>query len=189
MKKLFVVIAVFSSSFTISQQYSNEKPYTFTKADARHADSLRKNGINWNSVAAEFLVLLNQYRVKNGLNELIWNDSALNASEFMSDYCLNNKIITHDTNIDGFETFTDRCNKFKLDYENSKCLAGECGLYTPLFIMYIKQQKSIAEYILGCWIESKNHNSILLTKDAKFAGMYSKNNGGTTPIYAFLVVF
>ncbi len=186
MKKLLVIVALFVSGVTIAQEFKHRETYTFTKQDIRHADSLRTHGIDWNGVYSEFVVLLNAYRKQHNLDTLVWNDAAFKASEYMSNYCFTNNVLTHETTNPGFETFTNRCAKFNL---NSKAIAGECGLYTPLWIMYCRRTHSIAQLMLDSWIESKSHNSILLKKDVKYVGICSNLRNDKKSFYAFLVVY
>jgi uncharacterized protein YkwD len=157
-------------------------------------DSLDKNGINWDEVNSEFIVLLNQYRRENNLDTLIYSDSTYSAAKFMTEYCMKIKKVTHISDVSGYETLGDRRERFNLLYKNSNGRIWECGLSTSLPFTVIterlkgKENISIAEHILDMWILSKSHNKILLTKEAKYVGMCA-NHIPFSPLMAFLVLY
>jgi len=194
MKKLVVIILVLISNMNLLSQQKIVYHYNFTHTDLKYMDSLDKNGINWDEVNSEFIVLLNQYRRENNLDTLIYSDSTYSAAKFMTEYCMKIKKVTHISDVSGYETLGDRRERFNLLYKNSNGRIWECGLSTSLPFAVIterlkgKENISIAEHILDMWILSKSHNKILLTKEAKYVGMCA-NHIPFSPLMAFLVLY
>jgi uncharacterized protein YkwD len=145
---------------------------------------MNKNGVNWNDVYIEFIQLLNAYRREKCLDTLTYSQSAYDAAKFQSEYSYSIKKLTHQNNIPGYETLTDR----KLKFNCSKNLGGECGVSFSLFNICILHQ-TIAEHILYMWQYSPAHNSILLMSDVKNVGICSTSNGKGGVPFIFLVVY
>ena len=183
MKKFILVIALLVSS-EVGAQLGDDGVYYLTRADKDMLAAMNKNGVNWNDVYIEFIQLLNAYRREKCLDTLTYSQSAYDAAKFQSEYSYSIKKLTHQSNMLGYETFTDRTNKFNCKSNTG----GECGLMFSLFNICVHHQ-TIAEHILWMWQYSPAHNHILLKPDVKNVGLCSTSNGKGGVPFIFLVVY
>jgi uncharacterized protein YkwD len=120
--------------------------------------------INNESLNKEFVVKLNEYRKQNGLDPVVLDDKSIYRAKLQSEYCVKEGVLTHD------------CPKW-FPYR-----WAECGLWN----MYVPD----ATRCLEEWIDSPNHNDLLLLDGATKIGIYAaegdyENEEGC---YVFLVL-
>jgi uncharacterized protein YkwD len=177
MKKLFLVFSVAVSSFGFGQTIMANSN------DIRIADSIRVSTINWNDVYTEFYSLINLYRLKHNLNQLTFDSTIVNVSKFQSDYILHNKKLTHETNITGYVTLSDRLVQFNY----TKTFAAECILNSS-FLLVVTMHQSIAQHILNRWINSPGHNQVLLMPNVSHMGVSISRDNLSGCFYSCLVL-
>jgi len=130
------------------------------------------------TLTARFVKCLNAYRVKFRLPALKLNNLITEHAKFIAEY--NNNLsglgLTHQTNIPGKETFSDRVSKINSG-RGGECVlklgTTEGELAFILNLMY-KEKISYEQYLLNMWIRSSAHNSILKIKSADTVGFYLK---------------
>lgn len=117
---------------------------------------------------------INSYRVSNGVSEIIWDSNVFKAANHHSKYLkLLNKdslktIITHyeRVDVDSLDEIFDIEGRLN-HYSNIKD-----KLYGENITGVIKKEsfpeESLVEIIFNNWKNSKQHNKILLNKDAKY---------------------
>jgi uncharacterized protein YkwD len=115
-------------------------------------------------IQLEFVELLNQYRVENGLNKVVLDDRSIYRAKLQAEYCAKEGVLTH------------ACPKW------FPIRLAECGLWN----MYVPDAKRCLEE----WIDSPNHNDLLLLEEATEIGIYAvegdyENEEGC---YVFLVI-
>jgi len=127
------------------------------------------------TLTARFVKCLNVYRVKFRLPTLKLNDLITEQAKLIAEY--NNNLLglslTHQTNIPGKETFSDRVSKINSGHGGECVLKLGGDLAIILNLMY-KEKISYEQYLLNIWIKSSAHNSILKIKSADTVGFYLK---------------
>jgi hypothetical protein len=197
MKKLVLIASLIVTKFIISQntvsyfkmtpelhaEFKKKKPVQFsTVIDgkvyemdmdkyAKISDSLRKIPID--TIKARFIKYLNIYRVSLNLTPVTEYLPATEATKFIVDY--NCKLpgieLSHTTNIPGYQTFTNRCDKIiKISRNNAGENLLKIGTLYSCITEMLYHNISFEQVILKYWINSKGHNRNLTIKNANYVG-------------------
>ncbi len=107
---------------------------------------------------------INKYRVENGLNKIVWNNSVYNVAKNQSTYMKLSGLLTHDQNVNipNFveeSDFIKRFNKFGVNG-----YPGENLAYLPDTFQTVNDKNiAIAKLVVYLWKNSPSHNELLLT--------------------------
>ena len=117
----------------------------------------------------EVFKIINEYRVSNGLQKLIWSTEAFVVTETHNNYMVKTGKLCHGEPIDipnhkeiqdlG-ERFTDKGVSYSYLGENVACV-----LYSDSLLPYISRS------IVNNWINSTSHNELLLNKNVKLGSV------------------
>ena len=120
--------------------------------------------INNETLNKEFVVLLNEYRVQNGLDPVILDEESIHRAKLQTNHCIRIEDLTHDHPV----WFPWRW--------------AENGLWDSEILD--------AQGCLDHWIESPPHNDNLLLDGATKIGIWGGvgNLNGWGGFYAFLVI-
>jgi len=178
MKKLVVVLAVAFSGIVFSQNVETRPMVSKTFFDS--IKLLVKNTINFDLVNNELIKLINEYRIKNKLNTVIFDSALYKATQLQSLYMSKTKIFSHDNPGNGLFGFDDRIIKLNGKYDfksiNNIVVGGECIVKTSVFLSYF-DNVSFAKKIFKLLKNSTSHNKILLDKHAtRIASSVSRLN-------------
>ena len=111
----------------------------------------------------DFVKELNAYRVSKGLNTVSLNSMDIETAKLQSNYCASINTLTH-------------------DYPEFKSVYAECGHFCT--------NLPSAKLYLNAWINSPEHNKLLLLPDVTSIGIYYVPglNNNHTGYYAVLVL-
>jgi hypothetical protein len=131
-------------------------------------DSLKK--IPKDTLRVRFIKCLNLYRNSLGLSQVTEYIPANDACKFIIDYNKSTNL-SHNTNIPGYITFSDRVSKIiKIKSKN----AGENLFSTNILLTYAFYIEifniTLEQFILDQWIHSPGHNKNLTIKNANLVG-------------------
>jgi uncharacterized protein YkwD len=115
-------------------------------------------------IQLEFVKLLNQYRVENGLDEVELDEKSIYRAKLQANYCEKLEDLTHDCPA-WFPPRWAECALWNMDYPS-------------------------AESYLSQWIDSPSHNDLLLLDEATRIGIYYTPGvlEGDEGYYAVLVI-
>lgn len=127
---------------------------------------------------------INEYRVENGLNELIWCEKTFLSVEVHTKYMIVEGRLSHTEN-STTPKFTDRLMVF---VDNDYILGNEN--VSMVSINGIEDSiDDIAEKIVNSWKVSKGHNKAMLNKKSNVGAVNCGNSIFTKNNYDFKVVY
>jgi len=117
----------------------------------------------------EVFKIINDYRVSNGLEKLIWSDEAFVATQKHNNYMVKADVLSHHQPIDipNHKEIQDVGDRFTMDGiqyyslgENAACVS-----YSDSLLPYIGQS------IVNTWIKSDGHRKLLLHKSMRYGSV------------------
>jgi uncharacterized protein YkwD len=196
MKRLFLFLFIFIYGFYNSQTINNKttvvKHETLSsvedmrkfRMEMKKEDSI-KQSIKNNFVGSKYVdsvfILINEYRVKNGVEPLILSKNLSNVSDLQANYCSDNFTITHRQPDESMVTCLERGYKF-----NEKSVMGEVialNIIENLIDKKIKFQNGPVDNFK----KSPAHSEIIL--DPKFVrcGVSIKETKDKSKFYTVIV--
>ena len=132
------------------------------------------SGFSQTNLELEVFNLVNKYRIKNNLDSLIWDSIAYKVAQHHVDYMRLSGKITH------FEDISDTLvSKVIVNFgmrfaveglKNGTNVYENCAMINLEFYPSL----SVASCVLDCWINSPEHNAILLDNKLKYVGIANK---------------
>lgn len=157
---------------------------------------LSQNRVNGDSLVIYFDVLINKYRIDNGLNPIKVNYDLKNFTDEWSSHLSEVNRVYHG---DGDLSFTNRVNNYPFIPSFTKCMENCTQAFLPSsptpedeeiisdqtqLLPYIEKimkwnytQKDFATYIMVAWKNSPSHNRSLLDPDINYYFVSSSDNG------------
>jgi uncharacterized protein YkwD len=137
-----------------------------------------------------FLMLINNYRVSNGLNKLNYSLALDSACELHTYWMLKEQKVEHEEfsiNRDGelYPQFTDRILKFDPSwFSDHKILFENCGAAKSIIgndpkIQFKRITKESVYEIFNGWKTSPGHNAAMLNEHVKYLGFYLEGKYNT----------
>jgi len=175
MKKFFLLVFIASlCSSLVGQSYKLAKADNIAEIlKVSEIDSIQKIE---RLAALEFHKLLNQYRVKNKVDTVKFNDIFWLTSRNHNLYMIQNDILSHSQK-KGSKMFSGERPSDRLDYVQGKerryYWSGENCLYNYLSSgsTIYEIAKDIAKISFEQWKNSKNHNQNMLSKSHSMHGI------------------
>jgi uncharacterized protein YkwD len=177
MKKLFLAASLLVSSLAFGQ-------VKLTSNQLHRADSIVKSNIDFKSIEAELITLINAYRSSLNLDTLKYDSKVHNAAKCQVDYNISINKLTHD-NIGELNGILERVEKFTGIRPSTagEVLANMSPLCSSAF------DQTIAEYIFEMWRKSPGHNAILISPKMKSIGVsINRKDNKSAAIFAGAVL-
>ena len=122
--------------------------------------TITKTIFSQNSVEILILDKINEYRIENGVSELIWCKDSYNAAKKHNNYLIKNKLITHREK-SNTPTISSRLEYYGVEWYS-------CGENcTSTFYDLKDNDEQIAQSIFNSWRDSKSHNENMLSEYTK----------------------
>jgi uncharacterized protein YkwD len=126
----------------------------------KQMNDVLKSNFNGDNYVDSVLILLNEYRVENGVKPLELTENLSKVAKLQSQYCADNLIATHDQEDESLSDPYLRGLKF-----NEKDVMGEVVSECSIDMLSIKN-KTVSVSPIDNLIASSSHSSIM--KDAKY---------------------
>lgn len=153
MKNLAFILFVLISQVLFSQvTYRENDP--FAKTTKQSVDLV--NGTDYQTLSKTLMNEINNYRVKNGLSKLVYDEKMFSYAKSYSDTMILTNTYQH-SDLNGGEYSLENINLLKT-----------VGTFLVLDEKWVK---SIPSLILDGWIKSPGHNANLLSKDVTKVGI------------------
>ena len=153
MKNLIFALFVFVSQVLFSQvTYKENDP--FAKITKKSVDLV--NATDYKSLSMDLMNQINDYRVKNGLSKLTYDEKMFSYAKSYSDTMVMTNTYQH-SDLNGGEYLLENINLLKT--------AGSALVLDETWV------KTIPSVILQAWVTSPGHNANLLNKEATKVGI------------------
>lgn len=126
----------------------------------KQMNDVLKSNFNGENYVDSVLILLNEYRVENGVNPLVLTENLSKVAKLQSQYCADNLIATHDQEDESLSDPYLRGLKF-----NERDVMGEVVAECSIDMLSIKN-KTVSSSPVENLIASSAHASIM--KDEKY---------------------
>jgi len=160
MKNLSLIFTLFLMTNLLGQHKITSISEYNEWSTRKKTNDLLKTNFDGGTYIDSVLILLNEYRVENGVEPLILTDNLCKVAELQSQYCADNLILTHDQDDESLSDPFLRGLKF-----NERDVMGEVAAECSIDMLSIKN-KTVSSSPIENLKTSSGHSQIM--RDGKY---------------------